>query len=121
MNNKCQTSRNIFNFLKILNCDECKNKLEDEIFYIGRRVFNIYYLKQCNEIDINDEILFMFSKKLIILLKDAYYNNESIVFMIIERNEFEFNFTNNKKYGINFMDVFQAFLDINLDIQLVLL
>lgn len=108
---KCKRQRTIFDFFSFWDCSKCKEIQEDVVIPIGKRVIGIYYLQEgCSYIKTNQEEVFAFSKKLKQLLQEAMIVQEEIVLLLMEDFTLE-----------EMDDVLDAFLNIGLDIQIIIL
>ncbi len=107
---KCEKQRTILDLFSFWSCTNCREIKEDEMITIGNRIIGIYYLQeQCRYIKISGGELFAFSLKLKQLLQEAMLVQKEIVLLIME------------DFVLEKMEViFEAFLDIGLDIQIII-
>lgn len=110
MEMKCKRQRTVFDLFAFWNCNHCQEIRQDEVIGIGRHVIGIYYLQEsCPYIEVNHEELFAFSKKLKQLLQEAMVVQESIVLFLLD------------SFSLDQMeDILEAFLDLDLDIQIII-
>jgi len=107
---KCKKQRTILDLFSFWSCANCREIKEDEIIIIGKRIIGIYYLREsCRYLTTNDEIFFAFSSKLGQLLQEAMLVHRKIVLLIMEDFILE-------EMG----SIFEAFLEIGLDIQIII-
>ncbi|HKM29951.1 MAG TPA: hypothetical protein VJZ51_04280 [Bacilli bacterium] len=107
---KCKKQRSIFDLFYFWSCKDCPDLKRDEIINIGRRVVGIYHLTEtCRYIIVDDIELFAFSPKLKQLLLEAEAFQEQIVLLILDDLNFE-----------KIDNILEAFLDLNLDVQIII-
>lgn len=107
---KCKRQRTILDLFAFWSCDNCKEIRQDEVIAIGQQIIGIYYLHEsCYYVEVSHEELFAFSKKLKQLLEEAMVVQDDIVLFILDNFSLE-----------QMEDILEAFLDINLDIQIII-
>lgn len=110
MNNYCckREKRNLFCLFKTYLCLGCLNNKEDENIVIGRQILKIYPITSCKLID--DDNIYLFNQRLKkLLLSFTIYQNEAILLWLDKCDRME-----------DYAFIFEAFMDLNLDIFIII-
>lgn len=86
INNKafCLNRRTIFDFYTYHDCEKCCFMNDNEEIRIGNKNIFLYYLRKCDVIEYDIDLLFLYSNKVKLFLKDCIINQNLITFLIFD-------------------------------------